>query len=245
MALKRQIEELKQELSEHAEIFHHLQSVSEPEVVSVVRRLRSTPNASTVLASLRGAAHTTVRPSELKTLRGTLPPTDFETEFELSMLHSSVYPVLQPLDLDSFDIDSFVQPALRRLPQSSASVPPSTVYQTEEGYYIAPCLTILPAAPLRRARSPHTPPVAGPVPDRQYCDWRLNHLNISYWTCIPTTNEYAASVLSHYLETDHPMFACVDVDLFLSGLVDRTLEHCSPFLVSALMAFACVCYPVS
>ena len=237
MALKRQINELQKELSEHAEILEHLRSVSEPEAISVIRRLRSTPNTSMVLSSLHGSAHTTIRLSELKTSRAILPPTEFETEFELSVLHNSVYPALMPLDLDSIDVDSLFLPLSRKSP---ALVPMSTLQTVEELSCIAPGPTILPPSPLRGTRSRQISPVAGPLPGRQYCNAQLNQLKISYWTRIPISDEFAACVISHYFESDHPMFACVDADLFLSALVDRTLEHCSPFLVSALMSFACV-----
>lgn len=238
--LKRQIEQLQQELSEHAEILEHLRSISEPEAILVIRRLRSTPNTSMVLSSIRGSAHSTARLSEQRTLRGILPPTDYETEFELNVLHSSVYPTLMPLDLSSINIDSLF---LTRSRRSSGSIPSDSVQQIEGISSINPHVTTLPPLPLRGTRSRQISPVAGPGPDRQYCDSRLSHLNIGYWTCVPISNEFAACVLSHYLETDHPMFGCVDADLFLSCLADRTLEHCSPFLVSALMSFACVSLP--
>jgi hypothetical protein len=214
--------------------------VSEPEALSVIRRLKSTPNTSLVLSSLRGSAHSAVRPSEQKSLRAILPPTEFETEFELNMLHNSVYPVLMPLDLSSIDMQSLLLPSSRR---SSVSMPSDSTQRVEGPSSIDPHVTILPPSPLRGTRLRQTSSVTGPAPERQYCDARLNRLKIGYWTCVPISDEFAACVLSHYLETDHPMFGCVDADLFLSGLVDRNLEHCSPFLVSALMSFACVSLP--
>lgn len=235
--LKRQIDQLQQELSEHAQILEHLRSVSEPEAISVIRRLRSTPNTTLVLSSLRDNAHSTTRISEQKTLRGMLPPTDFELEFELSVLHGSVYPVLMPLDLSSIDMDSLFPSAIHN---PSRTMPSDDLRTAQEAFFIDPRVTTLPPSPLRGSRSPRISPVAGPAPDRQYCDSRLNDLKIAYWSCVPISDEFAACVLSHYLKIDHPIFACVDADLFLSGLVDRTLEHCSPFLVSALMSFACV-----
>jgi hypothetical protein len=236
MALVQQIDQLKRELSEHTEIIEHLRSVSEPEALAVVRRLRSTPNASMVLSTLRGSAHTTTRLSELKALRGTVPLTEFEAETELSVLHPFVYPILEPLDPNAIDIDS-----LFHLPsESPVMLPVDTMKQTGSASSSTSEIAISPPSPLRGTRSRGMSPIAGPAPDRQYCDSRLANLAIDYWTSVPISNEFAACVLSHYLETDHPIFACVDADLFLSSLVDRTLEHCSPFLVSALMSFACV-----
>jgi hypothetical protein len=237
MALVHQIDQLKRELSEHTEIIEHLRSVSEPEALTVIRRLRSTPNASMVLSTLRGSAHTTTRLSELKALRGTVPLTEFETETELNVLHQFVYPILEPLDPNAIEIDN-----LFHLPSSKSLImlPLDTMEQVGAASFSTSEIAISPPSPLRGTRSRGTSPIAGPAPDRQYCDSRLTNLTIDYWTCIPISNEFAACVLSHYLETDHPVFACVDADLFLSGLVDHTLEHCSPFLVSALMSFACV-----
>jgi hypothetical protein len=237
MVLQRQIDKLQQELSEHAGILEHLRSVSEPEALLALRRIKSTPNASMVLASFRGSAHTTARLSELKTARGILPPTSYETDVELSMLHSLVYPVITPLDVDSINIDRLCLSSIRKSP---APMSLGMTESVEGSSSIVRNVTILPPSPLRGARMRRISPVAGPTLDRQYCDSRLNHLKVGYWTCIPISNEFAACVLSHYFETDHPMFACVDADLFLSALVDRTLEHCSPFLVCAMMAFACV-----
>jgi hypothetical protein len=241
MALVQQIDQLKRELSEHTEIIEHLRSVSELEALTVIRRLRSTSSASMVLSTLRGSAHTTTRLSELKALRGTVPLTEFETETELSVLHQFVYPILEPLDLNAIDIDNLLEFPSSKSP---GMLPLGTMKQTGSASSSTSEIAISPPSPLRGTRSQGTSPIAGPAPDRQYCDSRLANLAIDYWTCIPVSNEFAACVLSHYLETDHPIFAFVDADLFLSGLVDRTLEHCSSFLVSALMAFACVSFPV-
>ncbi|KAJ8109113.1 hypothetical protein OPT61_g7694 [Boeremia exigua] len=239
IALTQQIDQLQRELSEHAGILEHLRSVTDADALAVIRRLRSTPNAAMALSSICGSAHTATRLSELKALRGTIPPTNFEIEAELSVLHQSVYPALTPLDLDTIDIDSLLQPSSTRL---SAVMPMGATEQTERVSPSIPSIAMLPPSPLRGTRLPQTSPIAGPAPGRQYCDYRLAQLKIDYWTCIPIGNEFAACVLSHYLETDHPIFACVDAALFLSSLVDRSLEHCSPFLVSALLAFACQSY---
>ncbi|TWU71435.1 hypothetical protein ED733_002481 [Metarhizium rileyi] len=232
-AIKRHVDQLQKELSEHADIIEHLRSVSELEAISVIRLLKSTPNASMVLASLRGGAHTAARISELKTSRGLLPHTDSETDFELSVLHKSVYPALMPLDLDSIDTRSLF----------SSSSPHDTANLTAPATAASTCsLAASPPSPLRGTRAPHTSRVAGPAPGRQHCDPRLSQLQMGYWTSIPISDDFAACVLSHYLESDHPIYACVDADLFLSDLANRRLEYCSPFLVNALMSFACQSY---
>lgn len=242
--LKRQVDQLQRELSEHVEILEQLRSVPEAEAILMIRRLKSTPNASMVLSSLQGGAHTTTRLSELKTSRGVMAPTDSEIEFELGVLHGSVYPVLLPLDLASIDMESlFARRSRKTSGKSSPASPSSTNHEVAGKSPVITDFTALPLSPLRGIYSRQPSRVPGPIPDRQYCDRRLNYLKINYWTCVPISDEFAACVLSHYLESDHPIYACVDVDLFLSDLVDRTLTHCSPFLVSALMSFACVRLP--
>lgn len=198
-----------------------------------------------ILSSIKGSAHGAVRPSDNKTARAILPPTESNIEFELTMLHHSVYPALEPLDIGSIDFDNLFPRSPRKssimLP-SEPLVPIGSGLATEETS-TSPVITTAPPSPLRGFRSRHTSPVAGPVQDRQYCDSRLNRLNMGYWTRIPIGDEFAACVLSNYFESYHPIFACFDPDLFLSDLVDQKLNYCSPVLVSALMSIACVSVP--
>lgn len=70
-------------------------------------------------------------------------------------------------------------------------------------------------------------------------DQRLHHLDIKLWTEVPMSNRQAASMLSFYLQTDHPVLGLFDSDLFITGLCGGHAEYCSPFLVSAL--FYCIC----
>ncbi|KAM3465603.1 hypothetical protein MY5147_004790 [Beauveria neobassiana] len=240
MALKRRIDELQQQLSEHADILQHLRTLPETDAMSVVRRLRLTPNASRVLSSLRGGAHTGARLSERRTSRGMSPPTESDAEFELSVLHTSVYPALLPLDIASVDIDS-VFPSADPVASPRSRLPSKT--PSLEGVLpVTPKIAPAPPSPLRGSSQRRNRLIAGPPPDRQYCDARLKRLNIAYWTSIPVSDEFAACVLSHHLVSDHPIYACVDADLFLNDLVDRKLNYCSPFLVSALLSFACQSY---
>jgi hypothetical protein len=75
-----------------------------------------------------------------------------------------------------------------------------------------------------------------------YCDPRLHQLNIGYWTRIRVTNEFAAAVISLYLEVDHPTHGFFDADLFLDDLVNQRHQFCSKFLVSSLLYYGCVSF---
>lgn len=78
----------------------------------------------------------------------------------------------------------------------------------------------------------------------KYCDSRLEKLNIAFWTSIPITNDHAASAISLYIETHHPIWSFFDASQFIDDLVECRIDSestCSPMLVSSLLAFAMVC----
>jgi hypothetical protein len=205
----------------------------------MIRRLKSTPNASSVLSSFKGSAHTAVRPSEMRTVRAVLPPTEYGIEFELNILHHIVYPVLEPLDLGSIDFSALRRNS-RRISRIALPAESSISTQVPLGDSFITTPTTVPAPSAHVNDFSEAPPVAGAIPNRLYCDSRLNRLNIRYWTQVPVSNDFSARVLSNYLESDHLICACLDADLFLADLVDLKHDHCSPLLLSALMAFACV-----
>lgn len=77
----------------------------------------------------------------------------------------------------------------------------------------------------------------------RYCDSRLEKLNIDFWTSVPLTNDQAASAISLYLETHHPVWSFFDASQFITDLVECKTDPestCSPFMVSSLLAFAFV-----
>ena len=85
-----------------------------------------------------------------------------------------------------------------------------------------------------------------PLDHPQYCDSRLAKLNINFWTSVPLTNERAASAISLYLETHHPIWSFFDASQFISDLVDCRTDPdstCSSFMVNSLLAFAMVSGP--
>ena len=73
------------------------------------------------------------------------------------------------------------------------------------------------------------------------CDARLRVLRIAYWTTVPISNNFAASVISLYLTNQHPVLGTFDAGLFLDDLVAQKLRYCSPLLVNSILHFGCVC----
>lgn len=88
-----------------------------------------------------------------------------------------------------------------------------------------------------------TDPFAANLPFKEppnLCDQRLAHLNIRFWTEVSIPNSFAARVISLYLETDHPLLAAFDPELFVGDLVNCKSQFCSKFLVSTVLYWGCV-----
>ncbi|KAF3000829.1 hypothetical protein E8E13_006783 [Curvularia kusanoi] len=82
---------------------------------------------------------------------------------------------------------------------------------------------------------------ANPSDHPRYCDSRLGKLNISFWTSVPVADDLAASAISLYIETHHPIWSFFDASKFIEDLIECRTDStstCSPLLVSSLLAFA-------
>lgn len=73
-----------------------------------------------------------------------------------------------------------------------------------------------------------------------FSDERLKLLDIGYWHCIPISRLCAGTLISSFLESQHAILGFFDADLFLSDLVTKKHNYCSPLLVSALLYTASV-----
>ncbi|CAG7558172.1 unnamed protein product [Fusarium equiseti] len=65
---------------------------------------------------------------------------------------------------------------------------------------------------------------------QNYCDSRLERLQIGYWSKIPISDDFAASLISFYINNDHKIMGFFDADLFLEDLVECRQRFCSSFL---------------
>lgn len=79
-----------------------------------------------------------------------------------------------------------------------------------------------------------------PRQDIDYCDERLRDLDVSFWTDVKVTNDFAARVISLYIRTDHPLLGLFSPNLFIADLVGKQEKFCSKLLFHALMYLACV-----
>jgi hypothetical protein len=254
--LEEQLAQVQSELKRQYELVAMFrQTMSDPEATDVLQYLDPSEDTGTLFAIAEASnMYKRYRPSDNATTRALLPPTRFEFETELHSRHQKAYPVLGPIDTSSIDLDSllFVRPEQllwQEAPRCSQTFQQDTnnkdsPEQLRKATGVSKAGTTqlvepLPP-PLRGMSVRRGSPVEGPFPKRLYVDDRLQRLDIEYWTCVPISNEFAASVISLYLEVDHPIFGLFDSDLFLQDLIDHRLRFASPFLVSALLYFACV-----
>ena len=205
-------------------------------------------------------------PSDLRASRGAGPPADSDIEFELMARHQVVYLKIKPVTPSFLErVVEIPASASRSPPQPAAESPSieysSAQYNEKDERHKRPrtCspLHVSNAAETSSAptvsamgssANPSTPRLArtspSPAPRGVYCDERLRQLQMDYWTCVPVSDEFAATVLSAYLENDHLILGAFDADVVLDDLVHFSLRFCSSFLVNALMFAACVSVPV-
>ncbi|EXK25202.1 hypothetical protein FOMG_18140 [Fusarium oxysporum f. sp. melonis 26406] len=241
-ALAEKNEELQQELKTLTALVDRLRNSSEEDAFSLIRQLKTTPDVSEILASVREPPPIK-QPSSHQCALAILPPTQSFVEYELTILHDFSYPALEPIELPEIDLDRLEK---SNWPKSTTSIDDKVLADLDSmpGSLKSVVPSQLNAIPQTAfAGSPKSPSVViGPSPPLRWCDSRLNRLNINYWTRVPISNELAAGAISTYLETDHALLGFFDADLFLSDLVEQRLNYCSPFLVSSLLCMACLCY---
>ncbi|KAF4996370.1 hypothetical protein FGRMN_4530 [Fusarium graminum] len=237
---------VERELKDHRDVLELLMSLPEDEALAAHRQLRSTSNLSDALSSLQGSMHGRHQPSSIRTAQAISPPTSSSLEFELTVRHPVAYPTVFPLDLPSLIADPRLRPVQRPsqtqgllLEGSSPSdtMSPSTSSSNDQSG-TTPSYQSFERPDVKREEDP-----VGPRHD-QHCDERLHQLQIGYWTGVSIGDEVAANAISHYLQSNHPIFGLFDPDLFIHSLVHRQHQYCSPFLVNALLAHACQSYSV-
>ena len=86
----------------------------------------------------------------------------------------------------------------------------------------------------------YPPPYLMPYHTANLVDPRLGMADVTRWTHVITDNKLFVSMLSAYLLQEYPGFPVFHKDTFLQGLVHNDGRFCSPLLVNALMAEACV-----
>ncbi|KAI9676604.1 MAG: hypothetical protein M1822_008318 [Bathelium mastoideum] len=184
MALKRQLEELAASLEQHTDIIERLRSAPEPEANAILSRIRSTTDVSHALSPIQTGASPN-RLSERQIARGVLPATDGEIEFELVVRHKIIYPALTPINVFSLDLDNLARPGSGSLsPEISPAgsiTEQNAIPSTIEDGTIDPSLLIAERySPLRGSPAKRSFAASGPSQPSQYCDARLQGLDLRF-----------------------------------------------------------------
>ncbi|KAK2057882.1 hypothetical protein LY76DRAFT_515356 [Colletotrichum caudatum] len=153
--------------------------------------------------------------------RELLPPSQNSLSFELNLRYPIAYPALFPV-------------SYKDLPHRGLLKSPGQDLQPKHPYMI----------PDREGEEPGTD-AASPDPDddedppRTLFDERLRLVDISKWTPVAIPNDLAINTISHYLENDYATIPLFSADLFIQDLVNVQHSFCSPFLVTAILCWAC------
>ncbi|KAH7323185.1 hypothetical protein B0I35DRAFT_477067 [Stachybotrys elegans] len=244
--LQRRVDGLQQTLADHEELLQYLRTIPDHEAAQVLAQLRTAPNVPALLAAVKGRVPGIRRPSDLALARNHLPPSPSSLALELTARHQMAYPTLAPIRL----IDIVLEPRLRmaglgspqlRASLAAGSIPGNVLQRRSDAPYAwweftAPLMRKVTPPPAQDAEVP--PP--GPAKPGEYIDQRLRHLTIDYWTRVPVSNDFAAAIISTYLQIELPIYGWFDPGLFIGSLVKCDLTFCSSFLVSAFMLTACI-----
>ncbi|KAF3073981.1 hypothetical protein CFAM422_003482 [Trichoderma lentiforme] len=191
------------------EVIRLLNELPDDKVLDKLRSLKKEGDASAVLSRLRDKA-SSLQISDPSFEAATM--SDAFQSLELGPQYPNAYPATPSLSLETLEEATYQQLVHTARRGSGAEAMQGTTQHEA-----------LPEA----------------VPEPPLCDSRLAQLDISNWTNVMTSNEYAARAISLYLETDHPLLGFFEPNLFVSSLTAGKTDYCSPMLVNALLYWAC------
>jgi hypothetical protein len=221
---------LQDDLHEQIDFMNHLASAPDDVVLDLVHQMRRFGNQHLITNEVEQGLYKRCRQPSIseQAIVPVVSSPRFHIDFdlELSACFPKAYPVLPPINTSGISINGLF--AARR--------------------NLAPPLASLIKTPYSPTMPYPSPPAeeqwqVGAVQPMKAFDDRFTGLNISYWTSVPISDEFAASVLTLYMKVDHPIYGFMDMDLFIRDLVACRSEFCSPFLVAALMFYGCVSTP--
>lgn len=243
MALKRSKKELAEEVASLKTLLGCLQSMSESSARSTLTSLRSGADPTALLRhAINSAALSKGTLSGQQVARSIVPPLQARWNLQEILQHPNAYPILDP----ARGADLIKSPIFQQLTKARAgekSKNPTLIVASDSSMSLRGVSYQAFAA--INAQNNHGLDALAPADlwgptSTEFYDARLAHLNIKRWTSVPITDNYAAMAISTYLRTDHQILSLFDANLFLRDLVECRLDHCSPFLVNSLLAWASV-----
>jgi hypothetical protein len=121
-----------------------------------------------------------------------------------------------------------------------------TVLQTPDNPYLSSMIyawTVGSRSPPENAQSQQQSRYLKPFHAADLVDPVLDSVRPSHWTTVSTDDRFMRGLLSSYFLREHMWFTYINKDLFLASMAARSTSLCSPLLVNAVLAFACVSTP--
>lgn len=236
-ALQNQLQAAQVEVARYTEILEQLRSAPETEVVTILHRLRAIPG----LAAASTFSTPTAQPP---TIWPALHPAEDKVSSGSTVSQWNAQSITAALDFASIDTNRFLKDSLHSTHGIESAMMPMSPgifpnVNTNEAVDSKPIFFGKKSLFHERTEGAASI-VARSSQHFSYCDARLRHLDVNYWTTVPISDELAARAISHYLENHHPLTGFFDADLFLTGLTGSNPEHCTAFLFNALLCQACV-----
>ncbi|KAI0512804.1 hypothetical protein F5B22DRAFT_294743 [Xylaria bambusicola] len=199
------------------ELVELLKSSTEDRSNALLKRLREKGDPSIVLAESRGGPSEGSSPSKLDYVEYKQHQSSLEGE--LMANNPKAFPILPPIDPIALARSNLLRPWLSDIVLSQ--------------------LDSNEAEPNLTAPSEYSEPQEQPI---EYCDERLQYLQVGFWTNIKISNDFVAKVISVYMKTDHPLLGLFDTHLFINDLVNQHAKYCSKFLFHSVMYLGCQMY---
>jgi hypothetical protein len=209
---------------EALELFNLLRETPRSDMLALVAQASDSDTPATATSTSNTPSPL---PPELSVLGSLLPPASRPTEVELMVKHPVAYPVLLPIRASLLPLDDLLIPHSLRTTYITKPLDALLLW-TDQGYD-------------DQKHGGSLTSWHGSVPLLKP-DWiaRLEEVSVSSWTAIPIPDRAAVHAIALYLANDYPVMPLFDADLFLRDLVLNQPYFCSPFLVSALLGWACV-----
>jgi hypothetical protein len=89
----------------------------------------------------------------------------------------------------------------------------------------------------------HSPTISEPEDSNKQPRKPIYKVPAKPWTRLTDDDDLVSDLISLYLEWVNPFFRVLEEDLFIKAMQsgDFNSEYCSPFLVNAMLGYACVC----
>lgn len=253
MVRKRETELVSRKSKSLGLLIDHLRYLPESLALDIFYRLRATSDPSIILGAIEDEMldMQTSTPT-IVSAAGRLPQVHSGIEFELAIRHPIPYPPISPGEPGTF-LGSRILALVR---ENQANGENTQALGSQTGRSLQKALKPLDPGHMtvpeedtgergKRPQDQHTDNLKKKtlLASSHYYDSRLDHLDISFWTPVSVTDQFAARVISLYLETDHPVIGLFHSGWFIHSLVTKRTQYCSGFFVNAFLAFACVRKP--